>query len=50
MRARKAAFFSPDGPKPRMTKEDRAFVGSLYRHSVQRLEDMTGRDLPAWQA
>lgn len=50
MRARKSALFSPDGPKPRMTKDDRAFVGSLYRHSVQRLEDLTGRDLAAWRS
>lgn len=49
LRFRKSLFFGRGAPKPRMTQKERNFVQSLYRDSVERLEDFTNRDLASWR-
>jgi hypothetical protein len=46
---RQSLLFGRDAPKPRMTQKEREFVQSLYRHSVEQLEDLTARDLTSWR-
>lgn len=49
LQLRRSLFFGSDAPKPRMSAAERMFVRSLYRGSVEQLEDLAGRDLAAWR-
>ena len=48
LRARRAILFSRNAPKQKLSPQDRAAVTRSYRPSVERLQDMTGRDLSGW--
>ena len=48
MAMRHSLFFALDAAKPRLSAKDRIAATDLYRPSIHRLEEMTGRDLSNW--
>lgn len=50
LRARRRILFSASGPKPVVSPTVEAKLRDLYRPSVERLAEMTGKDLSSWMA